>query len=146
MAKIDYLAIENKIKELIEANSDTSSYTVLVEPADELRTEYCPYVAIYLDSYESPSADELIGGTKPVRTFLNISVWCYDFSLDNLEGASARDTMLANVKEVLKSNRDLGEEVLVTRFTGGSFDNQKNIEGLGFFKGVSIGLQCEVRE
>ena len=146
MAIIDYLGIETAIKNILEADSRTSSYTVEIEPPDEIRTDACPYIAIYLDSYDTPLNDELIGGTKPFRTFLNIEVWCYDFSLENLAGASARDTLLGNVKEVLKENRTLSDTVLVTSFTGGDFDNQKNTSGLGFFKGVSVKIQCEVRE
>jgi|TARA_Y100000361_G_C11101880_1_gene312388 hypothetical protein len=146
MAIIDYLGIETAIKNILEADSRTSSYTVEIEPPDEIRTDACPYIAIYLDSYDTPLNDELIGGTKPFRTFLNIEVWCYDFSLENLAGASARDTLLGNVKEVLKENRTISDTVLVTAFTGGDFDNQKNTSGLGFFKGVSVKIQCEVRE
>ena len=146
MAIIDYLGIETAIKNILEADSRTSSYTVEIEPPDEIRTDACPYIAIYLDSYDTPLNDELIGGTKPLRTFLNIEVWCYDFSLENLAGASARDTLLGNVKEVLKENRTISDTVLVTAFTGGDFDNQKNTSGLGFFKGVSVKIQCEVRE
>jgi hypothetical protein len=146
MATLDYLAIENAIKDLIEADSDTSGYNVFVEPADAIRTDMCPYVAIYLDSWESPADDELIGGTNPIRTFLNIEIWCYDFSMENLAGATARDIMLANVKDVLKENRTLSDKVVVTRFEGGDFQNQKNDSGLGFFKGVSVKLNCEVRE
>jgi|TARA_R100000482_G_scaffold3016_1_gene1138 hypothetical protein len=146
MAVIDYLGIENAIKDLIEADSNTSSFTVLVEPIDSVKTDACPYVAIFLDSWDSPSDDELIGGSRPLRTFLTLEIWCYDFSLENLAGAEARDDMLGKVKEVLKQNRTISDNVLVTRFLGGSFDNQKQTDGLGFFKGVSIKLQCEVRE
>tara|TARA_E500000178_G_C16638055_1_gene580690 strand:+ start:136 stop:576 length:441 start_codon:yes stop_codon:yes gene_type:complete len=146
MAIIDYLGIENAVKDLIENNADTSGYTVLVEPIDAVKTDACPYVAIYLDSWDSPADEELIGGTKPVRTFLTLEIWCYDFSLENLAGAEARDDMLGKVKEVLKLNRTISDTVLITRFLGGNFDNQKLTDGIGFFKGVSVKLQCEVRE
>jgi len=146
MATIDYLAIENSIKTLLNADSDTSSYTVEVEPPDAVRTDACPYVAIYLDSWDSPADEELIGGANAMRTFLIIEVWCYAFSFENLDGATLRDDMLGKVKAVLKSNRTLSDNVLITRFTGGDFDNQQNTGNLGFFKGVSIKLECEVRE
>ena len=54
--------------------------------------------------------------------------------------------MLANVKDVLKANRDLAGNVVIATFGGGQFDNQKNNAGMGFFKGVSLQLVCEVRE
>ena len=101
---------------------------------------------IYLNSWDSPAEDELIGGAKPITTFLTIELWIYDFSFENLAGATARDIMLDNVKGVLKANRTLSDKVLITRFSGGEFDNQKNNQGIGFFKGVSLRLECEVRE
>lgn len=146
MAIIDYLAVENAVKDLLAADSDTSSFTVLIEPDFAVRSDFCPCVLIYLDSYDSPIEDELIGGAKPMRTFLTLEIWCYDFSLDNLQGATARDVMLGKVKEVLKNSRDLNGTCLNTAFLGGNFDNQKETSGLGFLKGVSIKLQCEVRE
>ena len=146
MATIDYIGIENKIKALINADGNTSSYTVEVEPSDAIRTEACPYVAIWLHSWDSPADDELIGGSNPVRTFLIIEIWCYAFSMENLDGSTLRDTMLANVKNVLKANRSLDDEVVITRFDGGEFQNQQDTNNLGFFKGVSIRLNCEVRE
>ena len=145
MASIDYLAIENAIKDLLDADSDTSAYNVFVEPPEAVRTDSCPLVQIYLNSWDSPSEDELIGGSKPITTFLTIELWIYDFSFENLAGATARDIMLDNVKAVLKANRTLSDKVLITRFAGG-FDNMKNDKGIGFFKGVSLRIECEVRE
>jgi hypothetical protein len=146
MATIDYVGIENAIKSLINADSSTSSYTVNVEPSEAIQPDACPYVAIWLHNWDSPADDELIGGTNPIRTFLIIDIWCYAFSMENLDGATLRDTMLANVKNVLKANRTLSDNVVVTRFDGGDFQNQENTNGLGFIKGVSIRLNCEVRE
>ena len=146
MAIIDYLGIEQAIKTLLNNDSRTQDLLVEIEPPEAIRTDSCPYVGIYLDSYETPTDDELIGGTKPFRTFLTIELWIYDFSLENLDCASNRDVLLVKVKEVMKENRTLSDTVLITRFLGGDYDNQKNTSGLGFFKGVSIRLQCEVRE
>lgn len=146
MAIIDYLGIQTALQSIFNADSRTSDYTVEVEPDYDLITDKMPYVAIYLDSWETPPTDETIGGVKPFRSFLNLEVWCYDFSMENLQGATLRDTMLGNVKEVMKENRTISDKVLITTFAGGSFDNQKNNRGIGFFKGVSMRIQCEVRE
>jgi hypothetical protein len=74
MAIIDYLGIEQAIKTLLNGDSRTEDYLVEIEPANEIKTDACPYVAIYLDSWDSPADDELIGGTTPLRTFLNIEI------------------------------------------------------------------------
>ena len=146
MASIDYLAIENSIKTLLNAGAATSGYNVFVEPPEAVRTDACPLVQIYLNSWDSPAEDEMIGGANPITTFLTIELWIYDFSMENLAGATARDIMLDNVKGILKANRTLADKVLITRFAGGEFDNMKNNKGMGFFKGVSLRLECEVRE
>ena len=146
MAIIDYLGVQVALKTILDNDSRTEDYTIEVEPEYDLITDKMPYVAIWLDSWETPSTDEIIGGTNPFRTFLNLEVWMYDFNLENYTGAGLRDTMIGKVKEVIKENRTINDNVLVTTFRGGTFDNQKNDRGLGFFKGVSLRIQCEVRE
>jgi hypothetical protein len=151
MAIIDYLGIENAIKDLLLADSRTNAFggrntTIEVEQEFILNSEKCPYIAIFLDSHETLEDTETIGGAKPYLTSLSITVWMYDFSLENLDGATNRDVMLGKVKEVLKENKKLNDTVLYFKFGGGEFDNQKNTSGLGFFKGVSLSLDCEVKE
>ena len=99
---IDYLGIQTALKAILDADSRTSDYTVEVEPDFDLITDKMPYVAIFLDTWSTPALDETIGGTKPFRSFLDLEVWCYDFSMENLVGATLRDTMIGNVKEVIK--------------------------------------------
>ena len=101
-------------------------------------------MGIYLDTWETPAEEELIGGSRPHRTFLVFEIWCYEFGLENKSTAQKRDTLLEEVKDGLKGNRNLNGKVLVTRFKGGDFDNAQKEEG--FFKGVSIKLECEVKE
>ena len=146
MAIIDYIGIETKIKTLLNADSRTSGYTVEIEPEDPINEARCPYVAIYLDNYETLLDTETIGGTAPYLTRLNIQIWMYQFSLENLDGATLRDDMLGKVKEVLKENKTLDDKVLYFQFGPGTFDTQKNTAGLGFFKGVSLSLQCQIKE
>tara|TARA_R100000773_G_scaffold44610_1_gene46529 strand:- start:4380 stop:4820 length:441 start_codon:yes stop_codon:yes gene_type:complete len=146
MAIIDYIGIETAIKTLLNADSRTSGFTVDLEPEEPINEVKCPYVAIYLDNYETLLDTETIGGNAPYLTRLNIQVWCYQFSLENLDGATLRDDMLGKVKEVFKENKTLNDTVLYFQFGPGEFDTQKNTAGLGFFKGVSLRLQCEVKE
>jgi hypothetical protein len=151
MAIIDYLGIENAIKDLLDNDSRTNSFggkttTVDVEGEFMLNEVKCPYIAIFLDAYETLEDTTTIGGSTPYLTSLRIQIWCYDFSLENLSGATNRDTMLGAVKEVLKENKTLSNNVLYFKFGPGEFDNQKNTAGLGFFKGVSLTIDCEVKE
>ena len=76
----------------------------------------------------------------------NVEIWMYGFSFENNNGSVIRDGILGNVKEVLKENKTLDDVVLYFQFGSGTFDNQKNTSGLGFFKGVSLTLQCQIKE
>ena len=135
MAIIDYTGIENEIKTLLLNDSRTSSFggrdtTIDVEGEFILNENTCPYIAIFLDSYDTLADTETIGGSKPYLTRLSIQVWMYDFSLENVPG----------------STKTLSNNVLYFKFGPGEFDNQKNTAGLGFFKGVSLTIDCEVKE
>tara|TARA_R100001244_G_scaffold85077_1_gene65276 strand:- start:293 stop:733 length:441 start_codon:yes stop_codon:yes gene_type:complete len=146
MAKIDYMAVQNKIKALLDADSRTSSYFVFVEDEFILNPDQCPYVGIFLDSYTTLEDTETIGGNTPYLTELNIEIWMYGFSFENNNGSVIRDGILGNVKEVMKENKTLDDTILYFQFGSGTFDNQKNTSGLGFFKGVSLTLQCQIKE
>ena len=146
MAKIDYMAVQNKIKTLLDADSRTEDYFVFVEDEFMLKPDQCPYVGIFLDSYDTLEDTETIGGSRPYLTRLNIEIWMYGFSFENNNGSVIRDGILGNVKEVLKENKTLDDTILYFQFGSGTFDNQKNTSGLGFFKGVSLTLDCEVKE
>ena len=144
MAKIDYMAVQNKIKTLLD--SRTEDYFVFVEDEFMLKPDQCPYVGIFLDSYDTLEDTETIGGSRPYLTRLNIEIWMYGFSFENNNGSVIRDGILGNVKEVLKENKTLDDTILYFQFGSGTFDNQKNTSGLGFFKGVSLTLQCQIKE
>ena len=146
MAKIDYMAVQNKIKALLDADSRTSGYNVFVEEDFMLKPDQCPYVGIFLDSYDTLEDTETIGGNRPYLTQLNIEIWMYGFSFENNDGSVIRDGILGNVKEVLKENKTLEDVILYFQFGSGEFDNQKNTAGLGFFKGVSLTLECQIKE
>ena len=151
MAIIDYTGIENEIKTLLLNDSRTSSFggrntTIDVEGEFILNENTCPYIAIFLDSYDTLADTETIGGSKPYLTRLSIQVWMYDFSLENVPGSTNRDVMLGKVKEVLKDNKTLNNKVLYWKFGPGRFQNKQNTTGLGFFKGVSLNIDCEVKE
>lgn len=149
MSTIDYTAIEQAVKDLLLTDERTReingrALSVAIEEMFQPVPDKCPWVGVYLDTWESRAEHEYIGGSAPLRTTVVLEIWLYEFSMENTVGAHKRDLLLQNVKEVLKANRTLGGAVLVTRFMGGEFDNAKVKEG--FLKGVSLKLECEVRE
>lgn len=146
MTEINYYTIESTLKDILSADSRITALdaTVTVEDSFNLISDLCPWIGIYLDSWESPADEEKIGGASPVLTYLTLELWLYDFAIENNTAAQKRDTLIQKVKEVLKENRTINSTVLITRFAGGEFDNAITTDG--FFKGVSIKLECEVRE
>lgn len=149
MAEINYFQIEEAIGDILLKDPRTKiigndKLKVEVEENFQLIPDKTPWVGIYLDDWDSPAEEEIIGGTKPIRTNLGITLWLYSYALKNRTGAQLRDRLLQKVKEVLKKNRTLNNNVLTFRFAGGDFDNASVDEG--FFKGVSLKLECEVRE
>lgn len=149
MAEIDYFGIEEEIKKILLANVKSNKINgrkliVKAEEVFEPTFDNCPLVLIYLDAWDSPPEDELIGGSRPVRTKLMIIIWFFQASLENRQVAMLRDSGFAKIKEVLKSNRNLNGKVLMTRFEGGEFQNP--VTSQGFIKGVSMKLEVEVRE
>ena len=149
MSEINYFDIEKAIADILLTDSRTerigdSVLKVEVEENFNLIPDKCPWVGVYLESWDSPAEEEKIGGATPFTTFLVVSLWLYEFAMENRTGSQLRDRLLQKVKEVLKDNRKLNNNVLIWRFEGGDFDNA--ITEDGFFKGVSTKIICEIRE
>jgi len=146
MTEINYYTIETTLKSLLEQDSRLIDLgaTVMVEESFNLLADLCPWVGIYLTEWESPEDEERIGGTSPVLTYLTLEIWLYECAIELKTAAKNRDTLLKKVKEVLKENRTISDTVLITRFDGGEFDSGATDDG--YFKGVSIRMECEVRE
>lgn len=146
MSEINYFAIEEAIKTQLSNNVALLNLSPIIEIEEDsnLIADKCPYVGIYLSSWESPATEERIGGSTPYTTYLGFEIWCYEFAMENKACAILRDNLLQKVKEALKSDRTFNNNILIWRYEGGDFDNGKNSEG--YFKGVSIKLRAEVRE
>ena len=156
MAEINYTEIAEKVKSILEADErikniqrvddtgGTDAVTVVVDEPFNNKAEATPFIGIYLDTWETPADEELIGGASPSLTRIGLELWMYEWHLENIECSKRRDNLLRRVKEALKADRTLSGTVQMTRFQGGEFDSPIKTEG--FFKGVSLKLECEIRE
>ena len=149
MSEIDYFGIEEAVADILLTDSRTrrigdSLLKVEIEEPFNLIPDKCPWVGIYLDSWDSPAEEERIGGNSPFLTYLILELWLYEFAMESRTASQLRDRLLRKVKETLKDNRKLNNKVLIWRFAGGEFDSPATSEG--FFRGVSLKLECEVRE
>lgn len=149
---VNYTAIQDAIRNILLTNDtsriiDGDALSVGIESVLNPATIMCPWAGIYLDSWDTPAEQERIGGATPFLTQVTFELWLYAFALETDVARIKRDALLSAVKDVLKltANRTLGGTVLITRFKGGSFSNAKGNQE-GFYSGVSLKLECEVRE
>lgn len=153
-AEIDYYGIELAIKALIEDQvtpSDVGADKLFVEVEEQfnLIADKTPYVHIRLIDYDMPEDGDdgpKIGGSTPYSTFLNFEMWCYQFGFDDRETQKLTYKLVQKIKQVLKGNITLGDNVLILVFRGGQFDSGQDQDENGFFKGISIEFKVEVRE
>jgi len=151
---INYFEIEEKLAEILKKDARTSRIndidtTILVEENLSQLTDSVPFIGIYLDDWETPAEVEFIGGK--MRTFLDLELVLYEFNLENPEACRRRDELLKTVKTVIKANRAMDGMVKMIWFKGGTFENAKGKgrggdSEIGFFKGVTLKLRCEIRE
>ncbi len=151
MAEVDYTDIAEELQNILQASeyvkaASDSEVTIVVEDTFNMNADQTPWIGIYLDTWETPPDEERIGGANPRTTYLNIEVWMYVWHFEHILASKARDLMLRKVKEALKANRTINGKVQVTRFQGGEFENATKEEAEGFFKGVTLKLECEIRE
>ena len=158
-AIINYYDIEKKLGDIFKADARTAfvsfdggskqETTVLVEDNASAITDLCPLIGIYLDDWDTPAEEEFIGGS--MKTYLDLELILYEFSLENKVACEKRDNFFQLVKTVIKDNRTIDGMVENVEFRGGSFENAKEQNRFGefetgFFKGVTIKLRCEIRE
>ena len=150
MSEVDYSAVTNAIRDVLLSDDRTkvvnsSALTVAVEGNMNQNTANCPWVGVYLDSWDSAAVSEQIGSATPFFTLLTFELWLYEFGLEDETANKKRDNLLRKVKEVLKANRTVNGTVRILWFKGGVFDAQAAKSG-GFFRGASLKIQCEIRE
>ena len=152
MSELNYTEIEEALGELLKADQElqaigSAGVKVEVEEEFEPYPDKCPWIGIYLDTWDSPPEEERIGGQRPVTTFIMIELKLMQFSLEHRNGSKLRDQLIQKVKEVIKKNRNINGTVKTSRFRGGEFISAiSEAEEGGFYKGVNIKLEVEVDE
>ena len=132
MARLDYYAIENQIKTILEADSDVTGHwgerntRVLIEREMVFGMDELPAVMIYLDRRDATPGQPIAAGTR-TRLQLRFSIWCVDFHLDSMAMAcEARDDLMGLVEVALMKNRDLDGKVGASWIEGGEFMSAEN--------------------
>lgn len=132
---IDYTGIVEKVVEIL--NDGLPETTVTMEP-DIIGANLTSEIGVSLADEDND--EEEIGNSDPYMVTLNINILCSEFSPDGVKEASQkRDTLVGNVRDILKGNRDLDELVLSTQLGKTFFDKSRG--EAGYFSGALMKLK-----
>lgn len=139
MAAVNYHAIVEGVKTLIDADPTNSDLVVHVE--EELSVVEGPVVMVYLDRRDAPDEAQTLSGGQRTRYEVSVSVWCFGVSYDSMrEAAQNRDKLLADVEVILMKDRTLDGSVESSWFTGGEFLSAESPGTTGFVSGAEISV------
>ena len=143
MARIDYYDIEKELQYILQGDPALNEVTVLIEEMPEMTADMAPFVSIFIDRREVPSAQPIAGGTRQ-RMLLKLSLWCYVVEMESVESAcKKRDDLIGKVEIALMNNRTINDKVNHTIMDGGEFDNV-SLQTIGLAMGGSIVLLVDV--
>jgi hypothetical protein len=128
MARINYYAIEEAIKAILDADVDVQTHwdkretRIIIEREIIFGMDECPCVLIYLDRREAPANMQGLSGGQRTRMSLHFSLWVAEFHLDSVAEASQnRDDLMGLVEVALMKERTLNDTVGVSWLDGGEF-------------------------
>lgn len=141
MAKIDYWAIEEEIKYIIDSNLD--GYQVEIEEDLMFAAEQSPWVGIYLVRRDPTEGQSIAAGTR-LRYALQFSIYVWCFHFDKKEAVRQRDDALGELEVLFLANRTLNDKVDFVMVQGGELQSGR-VEGDigGFVSGGEIVLTAE---
>ena len=146
MARADYHAIGQAIKDVIEADEGLRRNfpTLKVHVQKALTFGKSPQVVIYLMRREAPADEQNISAGTETRFLVRFSVWCFATDLGGLDEAEEkRDDLMGYVELALMDNRQLNGTVGVIWLDGGEFENPET-GGTGFTSGGEIQVVARV--
>ena len=135
MAKVDYYAIQEKIKDiLIAASASFTAENTLVEESQPFSTEINPYVSIIGTGRDVPPEDQVIAMGSVLRVVFNVTINVYAFRLgfdgQNMKGAiEQRDDLIGEIETILMSDLSLGSTVEDVSLRGGLLESARDTDG-----------------
>jgi hypothetical protein len=132
MARVDYYALEEEIKVILDADPTVgvAGVPVRVEESVMFAAESTPAVYIYLDRRDAPAELQTLRAGSSTDFALRFSLWVWAYSLDGVKIASQiRDDLMGKVEVALMGNRTLNDKVRTSWIEGGEFMSAKEQEG-----------------
>ena len=136
---IDYTGIMEKIKEIL----DDGLHNVSVGIETPMVGTAATTAEVRLSLTTEKNIERTIGSASPYGTILNISVFCTEFHPDGvLEATKRRDTLVGDVRALLKTNRNLGGLVGATQL--GDVEFQTVSGESGFYSAANLNLRAHL--
>lgn len=105
MARVDYYAIQEAIKTVLDADANLSGVTVVLEE-DEFLIEQTPWIGIYLLD-RNKDGESIAAGTRQ-HFDVRYELWCVEHHPETVrQAAEARDDLIGNAEVALMGNRNL---------------------------------------
>lgn len=136
MARIDYWAIEQALKDTLEAN--LNGVSVRVEEEMIFGAEATPWVGVYLERRESPDALQTLCAGQRVRYRMTFSVWCWAYALEMAVAMRERDDLLGKLELILMANREWHEQIEMSWIGGGELPSARLEQNAAFVCGGEI--------
>ena len=145
MARVDYYAIEQEIKTVLEADAALAGVTVTIEEELMFGSESTPWIGVYLDRRDAPPALQRLGAGQSTRFLLRFPLWCWEYHLESITKAiQRRDDLVGKIEVALMKNRTLSGKVATSWLEGGELPSARLPEQAGFVSGAEVILVAEV--
>lgn len=142
MARVDYFAIQEAIKTVLEADQTIADAHIALE--EELEFNQQNHILIYLMDRDAPENRQTLSGGTRTKFLINFSIWCFAYHMSELkEAMRRRDDLIGKVEIALMKNRSLGGVVDGSWITGGEFANASQEGSASLFAGGEIRLTTE---
>lgn len=136
MARLDYYAIEEAIKCVIE--DALPDVRVEIETEVGVAPDQEGAVYIYLDRRDAPASEQRLAAGTRTDFLVRFSIWCLDADFESVAAASRRrDELTGRVEVALMADRSLKNTVPSSWLEGGEF---LTIGDNGFVSGAEIVL------
>lgn len=146
MARIDYYAIEEKLQEILLADTRLLGAEIRVEGEMDFNAAGS-WVGIYLERRD-PAPQQSLDAGRSTRYRLQLSLWCWCMDIeDPAKAVQARDALLAKVEQILMENRTIGGLVDMSWLQGGQLPTGRldGSQGAIYLSGGEIVLIAEAR-
>lgn len=119
MPALDYYAVANAIKSILEASADLAGVTVVVEKEHTFTAGAEPWIGIYVERRD-PSPSQYLDAGQSTRYQIRFSIWVWCMSIEDTERAiKVRNELVGKVEKVLMANRTLNNLVSMSWLLGG---------------------------